>query len=97
MSKAKMHSKNGVQRIVADDGTEWKRSLDGPDWVRSDDDSFYVLEKRVRCPEKGVEDTGWYFTEDREHGMIDEWCATLLLDAVDVATGLIRKSQEHWT
>lgn len=87
MSRAKLHSKAGVHTITGVDGSVWRKSDDGPDWVRSDGDNFYVLEKRVRCPEKGVEDTGWYLWEDREPGV--QWCATLLLDAVDAATELI--------
>lgn len=88
-----MSSKGGVQTITAEDGTVWRKSSDGPHWVRSEDDTFYVLDKMIRCLEKGIEDTGWYMMADYDHPDSRQWCATLLLDAVDVATDLISEGR----
>jgi len=85
---AKYCNWNGVRAIVGDGDYVWLPG-DGGAWVCDRNDVNYVLEKRTRNPKDETYDTGWYLYDDKASGFFGEWCAKLLLEAVDKANSLI--------
>ena len=86
---------DGTRYITGDDGWYW-RSVDGA-WVRSftgiGSGPTYTLEKRRRGEGEGAHSTGWYLTDDiEEGGFFGEFISPRILDAVDIANDMIRRT-----
>lgn len=87
---AKYRTAEGERYIEGDGGHGWA-PVDGAYVLDLRGLGTYTLEKRRRSPKDGTHTTGWYLYSEggSEATYFGEFCASRILEAVDVADDMI--------